>query len=175
MTCCRPCLAPGLLLGPPLRPTRRQACLMVLLGAAAVALPTGCTSKQAPPPVDANRVLLESAYLTEAALLALLESSQPSSPSFRSQATRVLQEHLDQLVTVLGAPVAPAVTSSADGFRRLCPGCPRCCGTHLPELSAADPPTSQLLSSLAASDLVLAQAFQGSPGHATTPPENAQP
>ena len=152
----------GLTPGSPARPTRRQACLMVLLGAAAVALPTGCTSKQAAPPVDANRVLLESAYLTEAALLASLESSQPSSPSFRSQATRVLQEHLDQLVTVLGAPVAPAVTSSAEASDDFAQDARDAAATHLAELSAADPQTSQLLSSLAASDLVLAQAFQGS-------------
>lgn len=159
-----PMSPPRLQLGSAPTLTRRQAFVALLAGAAAVALPTGCTSESPPPPVDNNRVLLESAYQVESALLAVLAASHAQVPrsNLRAQAELVIQEHLDQLSEVLAESLPSDEAPSAGAASDFAVAAKEAADTHLAGVVGASPQTSQVLSSLAASDLVLSNAFQGS-------------
>ena len=154
---------PRLQLGAAPTLTRRQAFLALLVGAAAVAA-SACTSTAPPEPDDSNRLLLESAYGVEAALLAVLaaDAAQPSRSALRAQAEQVIQDHLDQLAEVLGGSTLSGEAASADASTDFATAAREAAQAHLVGVDGASPQTSQLLSSLAASDLVMSQAFQNS-------------
>jgi len=163
-----PMSTPRLQLGAAPTLTRRQAFLALLAGAAAVAS-SACTSTPPPEPVDSNRMLLESAYGVEATLLAVLaaDASQPSRSPLRAQAEQVIHGHLDQLAEVLGGSPLPGGAASADAATDFGTAATEAARAHLVGIDGASPQTSQLLSSLAASDLVISHAFQNSQGAQT--------
>jgi hypothetical protein len=139
--------------------------MALLASAAAVALPTGCTSASPPPPVDGNRVLIESAYRVESSLLVVLTADEITTPrALLAEAQQVIQDHLDQLAEVLGGAIpssdAPSDAPSDATSEDFGDAARAAADLHLAGVVDANPPTSQLLSSLAASDLVLSEAFQ---------------
>ena len=150
----------------PLSITRRQLGA-TLIGAATLAATAGCNTTE-PQPVDTNRLLLEEAELAELNLLAQIQGSIETLPRPAAEVSRLavtsVQMHISRLAATLGSTSSPSPSPSDPISDSLAPQqlaelARQVSVQHRESLTRADPPTAQLLASIAASDLVIAVAL----------------